>query len=93
VCLIQKTNSSNLFYYDSFGVIHPPQQIIDLENRRGIVTNNSQHQDVESILCGYYCCRVIKICLYDNMSYSNVMKELKNMPHPDNTDIADNLFL
>jgi hypothetical protein len=92
VALIQK-NSKNLFYYDSFGVDHPPQQIIDLENRRGIVANNSQHQDIESILCGYYCCRVIKRCLYDNITYANVMKEFRNYPHPHNSDIADDLFL
>jgi hypothetical protein len=93
VCLIQSTKKQNLLYYDSFGVEHPPQQVIDLENRRGIVANNSQHQDVESILCGYYCCRVIKRCLYDNMSYINTMKEFKDNPHPHNEDIADDLFL
>jgi len=93
VCLIQKTNSKNLLYYDSFGVEHPPQQVIDIENRRGIVANNSQHQDIESILCGYYCCRVIRRCLYDNKTYANVMKEFKDKPHPHNEDIADDLFI
>lgn len=58
VCVYNK--GKVCYYYDSFGG-HPPERIhkfMKTSNKR-MIRNDTQIQDMKSIMCGYYCCNVI----------------------------------
>ena len=55
--------------------------------------NYSQIQDYDSILCGYYCCKVIKNIFIDNIDLKDCLKMFKERPSDLNKDLADNLHI
>lgn len=63
VCYIVDPSLSCHFYFDSFGLA-PPTEVVDylhkMSPNKHIGFNNSQIQNITSILCGYYCVYVIK---------------------------------
>ena len=93
VCLCNSQKSKRLLYYDAFGIDYPPQEVLDMKSKKGIVANNSQHQHIDSILCGYYCLKVIKSVFVDKMNYMDTMRQFTDNPSYHNKDIADNLQL
>jgi len=93
VCLCNSKKSKRILYYDSFGIEYPPEEILQMKTKKGIVANDSQHQDINSILCGYYCLKVIKSILVDEMNYMDTMRQFTDNPSYHNQDIADNLDL
>lgn len=49
------------FYFDSFGVVPPPEIIKYLKTSgKQIYYNSSQIQNIKSLMCGYYCVDFIK---------------------------------
>lgn len=94
-----KNEGGATLYYDSYGVEYPPQSVIDL-GIKNLLANDSTHQYLgdNSILCGYYCLKIIKSVIVDGMSYDESLdqfEELNDIYTKDleNMDIADNLFL
>lgn len=59
VCMWNK-NPKFLFYFDSFGLA-PPKRIKKAIMREGkkAIMNTIQIQNIDSNMCGYYCCYVI----------------------------------
>lgn len=55
--------------------------------------NDSQIQGFNSILCGYYCCKVIKNIFVDNIDIMECINMFSNKPSNLNKDLADDLFL
>jgi len=55
--------------------------------------NESQLQSYDSILCGYYCCKVIKNIFIDNIDLKDCVKMFKERPSDLNKDLADNLHI
>ena len=49
-------NSDNVEYFDSFGLV-PPNEVVKYMRtaNKNIVYNDAQLQNINSILCGYYC--------------------------------------
>ena len=102
VCLVKskdKKKETATLYYDSYGVEYPPQQVVDL-GISNLVANDSTHQHSapDSILCGYYCLKVIKSILIDGMSYEECLDQFNELDdiyekNFENMDIADNLFI
>ena len=45
-----------LEYFDSFG-LDAPNEVIELSDRLGVnyIYNSTQYQDLNSVLCGYWC--------------------------------------
>jgi len=82
VALLHKRGSTDLLYYDSYGVDYPPKRVMDYKAR--ILANNSQHQALNSILCGYYVLRVIKSVLGEGKSYQDAMAEFTDNPSASN---------
>jgi hypothetical protein len=101
-CIIHhpdKKIEKGILYYDSYGIEYPPQEVMDM-NIKNLVANDSTHQYLgeNSILCGYYCLKVIKSIFIDKMDYDDALdqfNELDDIYEKDleNMDIADNLFL
>ena len=102
VCLVHHPNKKiekGILYYDSYGVEFPTQEIMDM-NIKNLVANDSTHQHLgeNSVLCGYYCLKVIKSIFLDKMDYDDALdqfNELDDIYEKDlnNMDLADNLFL
>jgi len=85
-----------LLYFDSFGVEFIDSNIMDFINRCKCYKrymNESQIQDYDSILCGYYCCKVIKNIFIDNINLKDCVKMFKERPSDINKDLADNLHI
>lgn len=56
VCIYNDDNSENVEYFDSFGLAPPNEVIIYMKTaNKNIIYNDSQIQNINSILCGYYC--------------------------------------
>lgn len=53
-CFIK--DGKDIIYMDSFGML-PPQNQIDIfhTNQDNIFYNNKQYQDINSVICGFYC--------------------------------------
>jgi len=56
VCVYNDEISDNVEYFDSFGLV-PPNEVINYMKtaHKNIIYNESQIQNIDSILCGYYC--------------------------------------
>lgn len=70
--------------------------ILDFINRckcKKRFLNDSQIQDFNSILCGYYCCKVIKNIFIDNIPLKNSIKMFSEKPSNLNKDLADDLYI
>ena len=81
-----------MLYYDSFGIEYPPEEILNL-GIKNILCNDSQNQDLDSIKCGYYCCKMIKEVLYNGKSYEDAVSMFSEKPSNNNEDICDDLFI
>jgi len=102
VCMVHhpdKKIEKGILYYDSYGVEFPPKEVMDL-NLKNLVANDSTHQYLgeKSILCGYYCLKVIKSILVDKMDYDDALDQFNSLndiyeKDLENMDLADNLFL
>jgi len=95
VCAVRKNNQC--LYYDSYGVIHMPKQLekclLKSVGADNIFVSNGQNQYLVSIMCGYYCLKICKSILLDNMNFSQAIKQFSDNPSMKNRDIADNLFI
>jgi hypothetical protein len=58
-----------------------------MDYKAKILANNSQHQALNSILCGYYVLRVIKSVLGEGKSYQEAMAEFTDTPSADNQEL------
>ena len=56
VCIYNDSKSDNVEYFDSFGLV-PPNEVIRYMKtaNKNIIYNDTQIQNINSILCGYYC--------------------------------------
>jgi len=95
VCAVRKNNQC--LYYDSYGIIHMPKQVekclLNSVGADNIFVSNGQNQYLVSIMCGYYCLKICKSILLDNMNFSQAIKQFSDNPSMKNRDIADDLFI
>ena len=67
VCIYNDEKSDKVEYFDSFGLV-PPNEVIKYmkTTNKNIIYNDSHIQNMNSILCGYYCIyyieRLMKFC-------------------------------
>ena len=54
-------NANNIVYFDSFGVKHIPKEIKKLIGKKNIITNIYRIQAFDSIMCSYFCIRLIDV--------------------------------
>lgn len=61
VCFFNSPQHDHVYYYDSYGVI-PPTEIVQFlqQGGKGICYNSTQHQPIKSVLCGWYCIKVLR---------------------------------
>ena len=54
--VIYVRGSGPLEYFDSFG-LDAPNEVVELTDRLGVyyIYNSTQYQDLNSVLCGYWC--------------------------------------
>ena len=55
--------NNNITYFDSFGVEHVPKDIKKIIGNKNIKTNIFRMQANNSIMCGYFCIRIIDFIL------------------------------
>ena len=48
-------NKSEIVYFDSFGVEHAAEEIIELAGNKNIIANIFRVQANNSVMCGYFC--------------------------------------
>ena len=56
-------NKNEIFYFDSFGVEHAPKEIKKFIGDKNIKANIFQVQEIDSIMCGYFCIGLIDFML------------------------------
>jgi len=95
VCCVRKNDKC--LYYDSYGVTHIPKQLekclVKSVGKKNIYVSNGQNQYLLSIMCGYYCLKICKSVLLDNMDFKSAIEQFSDNPSMQNRDIADNLFI
>ena len=60
VCIYNENKSKSVEYFDSFGLV-PPNEVVKYmkTTNKNIIYNDAQIQNIDSILCGYYCLHYI----------------------------------
>ena len=53
---------NNIIYFDNFGVEHIPKENKELVENKNIITNIYRLEEYNSIMCGYFCIRIIDLC-------------------------------
>ena len=56
-------NRNEIFYFNSFGVEHVPEEIKEFIGNKNIKGNIFQVQEYDSVMCGYFCIRLIDFML------------------------------
>ena len=82
-CLLK--SKGKMLYYDSFGSPPPESVLAKINNSKGSAYISTEvNQDLDSILCGYYCLSVCKSVLIDGKTFRNYLDELYNEPNNNN---------
>ena len=94
-CICNSSREDGVLYYDSYGVKYLPIEIEEFlkTSKKPIYVNDGQHQFIGSVLCGYYCLKIIKSIFLDKMTYEEAINQFNDNPNLKNMDIADNLFI
>ena len=71
--------NNDVTYFDSFGVEHVPNKIITFIGNKNIKTDIFRIQAHDSIMCRYFCIRVI-----DFMLAGKALTEFTNLFSPNN---------
>jgi hypothetical protein len=83
VCLMKNKGIS--LYYDPFGVEPPESVLAKIKNTKGRCYYSQEvNQDLDSVLCGYYCLSIIKSIFRDNISFRDYLAKLYNEPNKKN---------
>lgn len=88
--------NDDLLYFDSYGVKFIDDSIkkfIDRCNCNKRYLNEDQIQAFNSILCGYYCMKLIKNIYIDDMDIKNSIRMFCENPCIINQDLADDLYI
>ena len=56
-------NRSIIFYFDSFGIEHVPEEIKEFIGNKNIIANIFRVQAKNSVMCGYFCIGFIDFML------------------------------
>lgn len=51
-------DSTHAMYFDPFG-LPPPKEVIDFTGTREVIYSSNEMQNIESVLCGYFCIYVM----------------------------------
>ena len=73
--LLYFVKKKEIFYFDSFGIEHIPEEIKKLIGNRNIKANIYRVQANNSVLCGYFCIGFIDFMLADKtlIDYTNLL--------------------
>ena len=83
-CALMKNKGISL-YYDPFGVVPPESVLAKIKNTKGKCYYSQEiNQDLDSVLCGYYCLSIIKSIFRDNISFRDYLAKLYNEPNKKN---------
>ena len=81
-------NRKEVFYFDSFGVEHIPEEIKEFIGNKNIKANIFRVQANDSVMCGYFC-----IGFIDFMLASKKLTDFTNMFSPYDFDKNDHIIL
>lgn len=93
VAYFNSPDRDKVIYYDSYAVL-PPQEIQKYLHSSGkvIAYNSTQHQPIASVLCGYYCIKVLRE-LSQGKPYLEVLDEFSYDPEENEQMIIDEFNL
>ena len=57
------SNRNEIVYFESFGVEHVPEEIIEFIRNKNIIANIFRVQANNSVMCGYFCIGFIDFML------------------------------
>ena len=62
-------------YFDSFG-LNAPNEVVELSERMGVnyLYNSTQYQDLNSVLCGYWCLYFVNESRKPKATYYDILK-------------------
>jgi len=78
-------------YFDSFGM-PPPKEIIKFANNIRISMNDGQLQDINSVLCGWYCVHFLIHILGLGWKYSKYLSEFNPDDQMENEKLISDFF-
>ena len=90
--IINKRGEKHNLYFDSFGVLFPPQNVLDSFKNKPLICSQKRVQRDNSILCGYYSIRLANDILKQGMSYATCISQFTKKPSKINEDLALNLY-
>ena len=79
---------SEIFYFDSFGVEHIPEELEEFIGNKSIKANNFQIQANNSVMCDYVC-----IWFIDFMLAGKKLTDFTDLFSPDDFDKNDQIIL
>ena len=76
VCVYNNPDNPDCIYFDSFGM-RPSDVVIKYMKTagKGIVYNSGHIQNMNSIMCGYWCIYVINELLYKGRSFIDILMD------------------
>ena len=81
-------NRNEIFYFDSFGVEHIPEEIKEFIGNKNIKANIFRVQANDSVMCGYFC-----IGFIDFMLAGKKLAHYTNLFSPHDFKKSDNIIL
>ena len=77
-----------LFYFNSFGVEHVPEEIKKFIGNKNIIANIFRVQANNSVMCGYFC-----IGFIDFMLAGKKLTDFTDMFYPHDSEKNDDIIL
>lgn len=75
VCCVPGNKKNTLWYFDSFGMSYPEEfKQQAMKDGMQLFYNNSQYQNIKSLLCGYYCLYFLHQALVHKKSFYDVLQ-------------------
>lgn len=54
-----RKNGSNVIYFDSFGNLRPPKELVQYLKVKNIQYNYDRYQDFDTFVCGHLCLKFL----------------------------------
>ena len=84
-------NASKATYFDSFGIEHIPQEVLEFVGGRHIDSNIFRVQSKKSVLCGYFCIKFLEF-MFVGKSLTDYTKLFSPTKFNENDKVVLSLF-
>ena len=93
-CCVPGDEKKTLWYFDSFGMHYPEEfkKRAEKDEIKEILYNNTDYQNIESVLCGYFCLYFLHQALVYDKEYNDILMPLSMTDTMYNESFISNYF-